>query len=711
MPIKEVTDLPCSEIIKEMLKLTPDAVTWLDYSTIPPTFHVTRRAACGALTLPFAGSPEDIELTPRYDLLRSQVVVRYLQDNKTDGVPSVNVTIDAAPPGADGLAFDALVSTVRLAGGNATYEKQPIKTQPIPTASTDNDTLVRWLQRHQPWLNQFTEAGPGGASTRLLATWESYEVEPDPGARATGGNPGNTDDSPDDYPNELLSGNVTDWMQTGPDAIITGRITVHVSLKYQYPDTPDDESSKAYNIFGPDGGQLANFNNDLEFQVCVRGTNASTKTYTQLSSYDAPEPAPTGFAAILYSALSILHYEGTYTTVSAEAGAATLGTVLNITGSRQPWSTMNALVQEITDDLDAGRTTWHVGPPGYLSIRSLMAMLNYTRHRRPSTHIAERRSGQPSAPSTDGDGIGVHNSGGSPPTPTAYPFIDFTDILDDGDGRPETWSALFGYGKDDTIAGPDAIDHSGPLESFELSVGNDGSGWLDSAGESIPEQASLPNLLSIISGEQNARNDQILIGVSGGISGSIGIYPSGATIHFSPNMNPDSDGDGTPTLDVAYDQVEMDAGDGGSLILDVNSITITDSGGGDLSLDPGLISMNSGSASLTIELTAINSTDGSGDNFAIEADHLFLQMADGSYGLYGAGAIAMADNDSYTFSVEAGALYMSGPEGGNGVNMDVSDLSSASGDASFITITIPPADGGAGPGSSYLILGVELPSS
>lgn len=53
-PIDEVRDITCAEVIHKMLRWTPDAVTWFDYSTSPPTFNCktpqrtrVRRAGCG----------------------------------------------------------------------------------------------------------------------------------------------------------------------------------------------------------------------------------------------------------------------------------------------------------------------------------------------------------------------------------------------------------------------------------------------------------------------------------------------------------------------------------------------------------------------------------------------------------------------------------------------------------------------------------------
>jgi hypothetical protein len=51
VPIDEVRDITCAEVIHKMLRWTPDAVTWFDYSTTPPTFNCKRRSELNAVTL------------------------------------------------------------------------------------------------------------------------------------------------------------------------------------------------------------------------------------------------------------------------------------------------------------------------------------------------------------------------------------------------------------------------------------------------------------------------------------------------------------------------------------------------------------------------------------------------------------------------------------------------------------------------------------
>jgi hypothetical protein len=68
VPYSEVMDRTCAEIVKTMLRWAPDAVTYFDYSTVPPTLHIKRRAQCTAVSFSVnQGSPAArIEITPDF---------------------------------------------------------------------------------------------------------------------------------------------------------------------------------------------------------------------------------------------------------------------------------------------------------------------------------------------------------------------------------------------------------------------------------------------------------------------------------------------------------------------------------------------------------------------------------------------------------------------------------------------------------------------
>jgi hypothetical protein len=55
-PFTEVRDITCAEVVNKMLRWSPDAVTWFDYTTTPPTFHCDVRANLTSVNLSIAGT-------------------------------------------------------------------------------------------------------------------------------------------------------------------------------------------------------------------------------------------------------------------------------------------------------------------------------------------------------------------------------------------------------------------------------------------------------------------------------------------------------------------------------------------------------------------------------------------------------------------------------------------------------------------------------
>jgi hypothetical protein len=415
VPFDEVTDLPCAECIRKMLRWSPDAVAWMDYSTVPPTFNVTRRGDCIPASIPFAGAVESVQIKALPDLIAPSVVIRYLQENKVDGAPAVVVIPDVWPSGASGTEYGALVQSVRLAGSNSTYQKQPVVATPIPTDDSANagsdtggggpsdDPTITWWRRKVAWLQPFS--ADRLAITNVYGIVDSGQLDP-----SGDGSP--LDDDISLYPNELTSGSVAAWM-----GCTVGATTWSALATYSYPDTPDSESQRALGVFGPGSG--GGSESAQVYIAChARATNAVTQTYAQLTSYLQAEPVPSGLAEYLYNSLATLQYDGAYTIISQEVGAWKLGAVLNLTGGRPEWSGMNALLQEITDDLDTGRTTLRFGAAGHLSMQDLMEQLRANRSRTTSTHIKERQTGAPGdAPEVDGP---AHTAtGGSSTAPSA----------------------------------------------------------------------------------------------------------------------------------------------------------------------------------------------------------------------------------------------------------------------------------------------------
>ena len=362
-PYAEALDRSCAEVIRNFLRWTPDAMAAFDYTTSPyPTLSIHRRADAATVTLPAYGAPvSGLELTPRYDLQAPAVVLKFEQTNDIDNDTFTSLIVQAAPTTATGDEFGALVMTLDLAGARATYQKQPVRTAPIPQSDSSSG-VVAWWQGKFPWLNDFD-----AADLTIVPGTQVLTIE----------NPGNYPGiSLGDLPNELLSGSIASWMNLHAAPLL-------VTAKMQYTGATTDESSAVFDA-----------TNQRVLYTRVTGTDAQTQTYSRLTSETEAEPVPVGLAQALYDATSVLQYDGALELTETEcSGAGAPGLLLNLSGGRAEWAAMAAQIQRVEEVLDLGLTKITVGPAKHLGQSELTAWLRANRNRRISFRLSERTTG------------------------------------------------------------------------------------------------------------------------------------------------------------------------------------------------------------------------------------------------------------------------------------------------------------------------------
>lgn len=354
IPFDEQQDIICSEAIRRMLRWSPDAVTWFDYSTTPyPTFHCARRPALQSLAIALSGvegsQPSSIQVTPRPDIQVPAVVLKFEQTNTVDGVDYDSITTDKYPLTATGREFAALTATLQLAGFQANYVSQKIVATEIPI---DADTF--WAA-HDP-----TFVTTGNQVSAFIAGSMQWSATP--------------------YANELKEGQIQDWM--------TGKHAREVTYTAQVRTT----TSLAGAIV----------KEEIRSVSCtIITTDAPSATYTRLASLVTGETIPTGLAEALYNSLNPLQYEGAVTLTEEECGSsvdtdlrAALGFTLNLTGGLAAWATMAALIQKVDEDVDSGRTIISFGPAEQLSPQDLVERLRANRGRGVAINYIKRTTGE-----------------------------------------------------------------------------------------------------------------------------------------------------------------------------------------------------------------------------------------------------------------------------------------------------------------------------
>ena len=365
-PIADMRDPTCGEVIRACLRWVPDATVGWKYDVTPPMMVLSTRAAAAERTIDLADKQTVnlIDITARDDLRLDRVVIAY-EITATDGdETTVAYAVDQV---GSGSPFRTLQATIPLSGSNTQRQSQWLEVEPISLSNT------AWWQRRVPSLKDATEITISGGTK-----------EP---AEEGGG----------DFDFAIIDGQVPGWLDDDGDPS-SGSMKV---------------SAKAtYKISGPDG-RTAEYKDD-PISVTLNCTNLGGGTYETITSYTPGESPPTGVAAALYAALSVLQYDGKIKVKQRECSfIARPGDVLNLTNGVTAWASARMQVQKVDENADTGETTITFGPPKHLSPQDMIEMLRTLRGKGPVNNLDERRTGKKDSGNKTKGGRGGANENGA----------------------------------------------------------------------------------------------------------------------------------------------------------------------------------------------------------------------------------------------------------------------------------------------------------
>jgi hypothetical protein len=371
VPWQEVRASTCAEIIRELLRWAPDVVTWFDYTTSPPTLHFARRASLTSRTIalvPRTGEVgtteyndvEDLTIRSREDLLVPAVVIDYISEHRSNGESWRQVTTDSAGPGSS-TDLGAICAAVTLAGAEYSSDfqvvRQKLTTKAFPGSfegSGEENAAVGF------WSSLFPQFYSGEFAELEFSDFEREALD---GEELISG-----------LNRYVVEGSVPEWAKARLAAqsqrqVLTIRASYHRrGLKADKTPITDRDATEVV-------GEV--------LKIQVTATSSSSRRWASTEggeSYTPPEPVPTGLAAALYAALSVLEYDGGFSVTSEEADLAFRpGLRLQFTGGRTEWQTANGQVQEVTHYIDTGRTSVRFGPPTHVSIQDLVERLRALR--------------------------------------------------------------------------------------------------------------------------------------------------------------------------------------------------------------------------------------------------------------------------------------------------------------------------------------------
>jgi hypothetical protein len=385
----QVNNMTVAELIRTTLKYHPNWVTQMDYSSDPVVVNFVKPEETGALSLALDGTDDVAEFSVRQvsERVPECVAITYETSMRVDDDSFRDLVHDVYPEVGNPKSPNSLSVTVPLESGSVVTMKQPIETANLPTDLTE---ARAWLKAKFPSLVLAEEDVPEGlpADFFSVSIFERYLVEegdqPEPPVN---------EDTPrlevldfDELPRELVRGTVQDWMQ---------KKARKVEVVFRLKADPAWLSESFIDPLGAAAEQLAKMPSGDQKMV-LTCTNAITKVYKGTSSFTPAESAPTGVAQAVYQSLSQAQFEGHVLLKYDEIPNTVFnGRQICLTGGREEWETMAAMVSEVRYDVGAAQVSLAFGPPPFLAPGDWIEMQRALRGRQP-TWITNRDSDEPS---------------------------------------------------------------------------------------------------------------------------------------------------------------------------------------------------------------------------------------------------------------------------------------------------------------------------
>ncbi len=335
-PLDQRENIPCWEAIVCQLRWMPDYVLWCDYSSGSTVVRLLPSDSLAVVTVDADdGILETARLSPRRDLVLPGVRCLFRRVDEYDGKEREVRLFQSAGDPDDPDAKDIFVD---LEGSSTTTISQKVAVAPYPSFdSVDYDGDVRtWLIGRVPWLADI-DAADWSITNIVRSGAEAYE-------------------------NELVEGSICGWMPVSEEFEV-----VTCTVEYATKDVDGKYVDKA----------------TVKLPVACRSTDATSKTYRKKVAFQAPETPPTGLAAGIFAAWSVLHWDGTFASDMDVLGwSCRPGARINLLGGPAEWETMAALVQEFSLSLDDDSCGVRLGTCRAIEADSMVALHRALRGRR-----------------------------------------------------------------------------------------------------------------------------------------------------------------------------------------------------------------------------------------------------------------------------------------------------------------------------------------
>ena len=364
IPVERANGLYCAEAIIRVLRLSPDALVWIDYSTTPPTLKVRTFGKWNYGTNPptfvdytnlplvtltiTAEQEKQIWIQAQHGAQLSGVAIYYRWMVSVDGVTAPVMQVDKYPVGITDYTPEVSRHLIELQGMSLNHAKADIQVNdayPLSMLGGSAANKVAWLLAHDQTLND----AKIDASTITVV---GVSVVDGSGAAV----------NLTTYPNELISTTLPKW---------TGCSVIHATVQAEVSFTKYSDVTHKVKEVGATARVIRHG---------IKLTNATTRTYEAVSHYDPGETAPAGVAEQAFRGVAALQNAVGITFVAGQLRSdIQVGCRMTLIGPTTTFS--NILVQSVRERPHFGETIVNGGPVAAVDIDALIALARASRWR------------------------------------------------------------------------------------------------------------------------------------------------------------------------------------------------------------------------------------------------------------------------------------------------------------------------------------------
>jgi len=381
----------CGQVLSELVRLVPDTMVWFDYSGSLPKLNVTRRGVASAVTFDASTAPiTSIDINPIIELQVSQVKLPYVT-RATDGRTVFQYQ-------SSGSGSNETRQVLTISGPELdTY---------LPNFKYDTANIVV-VDKSSTTMLDLAKANAGVASMPIKFGYAAYSLW---NTRPLTGTSSGTLNSFSLAANELKNSSgqilgssykiittteIPSWITTPViDATLSGWLiwefirdngtgTTSYSAPQSYYTLTVGWSTNTSGYKATYSSWASSFDSSVlvratPFSMAVKATTSTGGTIYAPSDYSFIFP-PSGLAAFLQAAQNWLPYEGNINLVQEDVGGTRYrGCKINVTNSASVWTSMGALVESETIDIQTGTTSINLGCPPRNDYRTIVDKIRKT---------------------------------------------------------------------------------------------------------------------------------------------------------------------------------------------------------------------------------------------------------------------------------------------------------------------------------------------